>query len=63
MTTASSRQLRQSKAQKTTVGELVAAFYDEARRVEEDSAEAERLARASLLHAMRWGHVKTRRHG
>ena len=62
MGTASSRHLRQTKSRQTTVGELVAAFYDEARSVEENTAEAERLALASLLHAMRWGHVKSRRH-
>lgn len=46
-----------------TMGELVEAFYEEARRVTQNDDEAERLARASLMHALRWGHVRSRRRG
>lgn len=44
-----------------TMGELVAAFYEEAHRLTHDDEEADRLARASLMHALRWGHIRTRR--
>jgi hypothetical protein len=59
----SSRTLRKpSAAQKElTVGDLVAAFYEEAQRMTANREEAEHLARASLLNAMRHGHVRVRR--
>lgn len=49
------------KQRSVTMGELVAAFYEEAHRVSPDDDEAERLARASILHALRWGHVRRRK--
>ncbi len=64
MATASSRTLRKQAGEGLTVGDLVAAFYDEAHRAVRDDSEADRLARASLAHALRWRHVRgTRRAG
>ena len=59
MATASSRTLRNNAGgEGLTVGDMVAAFYDEAHRAVTDDTEADRLARASLMHAMRWRYVR-----
>lgn len=44
-----------------TVGELIAAFYDEAQRVSKDGHEADRLAKASVRDALRRFHARPRR--
>ena len=59
MATASSSALRRNPGgDDLTVGDLVAAFYEEAHRAVKDDSEADRLARASLMHAMRWRYVR-----
>lgn len=64
MGTMSSRTLRTKTGQaEITVGDLIAALYDEARRVTKNGAEADRLAKASVQDVLRRGHVRSRRHG
>ena len=57
-TTSSSTIRKAGKGESLTVGDMVAAFYDEAHRAVTDDSEADRLARASLMHAMRWRYVR-----
>jgi len=62
MTSQSSRSIRTNRNPVTaTVGDLIAAFYDEAQRVAKNPEEADRLAKASLEHCLRSSHVKAKR--
>lgn len=62
MTNATSRSLRQAANRKElTLGDLVAAFYDEAQQNSHNQEEADRLAKASLTQCLRLGHVRVRR--